>query len=121
MGCGPGKDSIMATSITVEQKIKLTAAPTSPSGNPAQVEPGSYNWLVSPFSPEGVVTLEPIGDGSQCYVIPTGLGVGLVLVVCQADADMGAGIETVSGNFEIDVVPAKAASIGITASSPEPK
>jgi hypothetical protein len=107
--------------ITVEQKVKLTAAPTSQSGNPADVEPGSYRWLVSPFSPEGLVTLEPVGDGRECYVVPTAVGVGLVLIVCQADADLGAGVETIAGNFEVNVVGAKAATVGITAGAPEPR
>lgn len=101
--------------ITNEQKILVTLAPTTAAGNPAPLD-GAPVWTVA----EGDVTLEVAEDGLSAYIISGVPGSSLVSI--SADADMDAGEERqISDVIAVTVVPAEAATMGLSAGSPEQK
>lgn len=100
--------------ITNEQKILVTLAPTTASGNPAPLD-GVPVWAVT----EGDATLEVAEDGRSSYLISGDIGSSLILVT--ADPDMGEGVREISDVIALTVVAAEAASIGLSAGSPEQK
>jgi hypothetical protein len=101
--------------LTDSQKVKLSIAPVSAAGNPAQVE--SVAWAVSDSD---ILTLEVAEDGLSCVVLTTG-SIGGAQVSVSADADLGDGVEELVGTLEISVVGGAAVALGITAGQPEDK
>lgn len=107
----------MATLILTDlQKVALSVAFVDAMGNPAVVD-GAPVWA---SSDETLVTLAPAADGLSAEATTVGpLGTCQVSVV--ADADLGSGIESISGLLEITVIADKAVSVNIASGTPEPK
>lgn len=99
---------------TNEEKIKVTVNPVTPGGSPVALD-GPIG--VSVQSGEGTVQLV---DDNSFYVI-SGNNPGDTAFLVSGDADLGTGVETVSDIVLLHVAGAKAASLGMTAGTPELK
>lgn len=101
--------------LTNEQKIKVTLTPMTSTGKPAAID-GKPSWSVS----SGDATVEVSDDGLSAYLISSDVP-GESLIVVEADADLGEGVETISDAVKLTVEGAKAVSLGLVAGTPEPK
>lgn len=101
--------------LTNEQKILVTLAPTTESGNPATLD-GEPTWTVT----EGDATLDVQAGGLSAYIVSGTPGSSNIEL--SADADLDAGEERViSDVIAVTVVAAEAASLGFAVGAPEPK
>jgi hypothetical protein len=105
----------MSLILTDEQKCSLSVAFTTAAGHPAPVD-GVPQWSVSDAN---VLNLTVAADGMSAVVASGALGTAQVNV--QADADLGSGVTTISGVLDVEVKPAQAVSVGISAGTPELK
>jgi hypothetical protein len=107
---------ILMLVLTDSQFVTLNVTPVTKAGNPATID-GAPKWSVSD---ESVLTLEVSEDGLSCKAVTTGkLGDAQVNVV--ADADMGEGVVEITGVLEVSVKAGAAASVAVTAGTPEEK
>lgn len=109
------KDAHMPLDLTMtdEQQVLVTAAPTTAAGHPAPVD-GQVQFTVV----TGDVTIARVDDLSANIVSGTP---GDAEVLVEADADLGAGIVTISDHLTVHVVGAQAANLGLTKAEPTPK
>ena len=105
----------MLITITSEQKVLVTLAPTTAAGNPATLD-GAPSWTVT----EGDATLEPTDDGMSCYLISGEADVNSKIEV-TADADLGEGVQNITDVIDLAVVSAQASGLGLTVGTPELK
>lgn len=107
----------MATLVLTDlQKAALGVAFLDAMGNPAAVE-GPPVWA---SSDETLVTVTAAEDGLSAVATTVGpLGSCQVSVV--ADADLGAGVENITGTLDVTVVADKATSVAISTGTPEPR
>jgi hypothetical protein len=106
----------MALVLTDIQKVTLSISPKSAAGNPAPVD-GVPSWSVSDASVASIVVSE---NGLSAEVVTTG-ALGTVQVVVDADADLGEGVETITGVLDIEVKASAAVTLDIGAGVPESK
>ena len=107
---------ILMLVLTDSQFVTLNVTPVTKAGNSATID-GAPKWSVSD---ESVLTLEVSEDGLSCKAVTTGkLGDAQVNVV--ADADMGEGVVEITGVLEVSVKAGAAASVAVTAGTPEEK
>lgn len=97
--------------LTDTQQILLSIDPKTRAGNPANVEN-----VVWGSSDPNVITITPATDGLSATAATTGT-LGTVQITVTADADLGAGVEEITGVQEIQVLAGKAVSLGITGGS----
>lgn len=101
---------------TNEEQVRVTAAPTTAAGHPAPVDgplrviitSGSSTVVQDPATPNEILFVSSNTPGDTKGVI-------------QADADLGAGVELIEEAFTYSVTSAKAAALGFSIGSPEPK
>lgn len=106
----------MNITLTTEQKIRLSLAPVTESGKPANVD-GAPKWTVT----EGNATLNVDEDGMSAEIISSDEpGPSTVLVTADADLDEGEERE-ISETIAVNVTAAEAAGLGLTIGTPEPK
>lgn len=104
-------------SINTAQKIKVTLAPVTASGNPAVLD-GTPTWTVT----QGSGTVVPEADGLSAYIVSPATVDGVVTVVTvSADADLGSGVRTIEDVINTTITNEEAAALGITAGAAEPK
>jgi hypothetical protein len=96
------------------QRVTISVTPVDAKGNPAQVD-GAPVWSI--VGPE-VVALEVSENGLTCVVNTVGT-LGTTQITVTADADIGEGIQTISGLLDIEVVSGMAVSLNVTAGVPE--
>jgi hypothetical protein len=104
----------MAITITATQKF--TAGPVSAvdaHGNPAQID-GAPAWSVSDTA---LLAVNVAADGLSADIQAVG-ALGHAQVVVSADADLGEGIETISGILEVEIVAGRAVSLTVPAGEP---
>jgi hypothetical protein len=101
--------------LTNEQKILVTLAPTTESGNPATLD-GEPTWTVT----EGDATLDVQPGGMSAYIVSGNPGASTVTVTADADLDEDETRE-LSDVIAVNVVAAEAASFGFTTGTPEAK
>lgn len=111
---GKGIESMLELNLTNEQKVKITVTPTTQGGHAAAID-GEAVFTVQ----VGDCTIEPIDDGSAFIVSGDNPGDSVILV--QADADLGEGVQTIADTVNVHVSGAPATSLGLAAGSPEPK
>lgn len=107
---------MLSFATTNEEKIKVTAAPQTAAGNPAQIDgplrvtitSGAATVVQDPATPLEVTFVSSDAPGDTVGVI-------------EADADLGAGVELISEAFTYSVAGAKAAALGFSVGTPEPK
>jgi hypothetical protein len=101
--------------ITNEQKIPVTLAPVTATGKPAKLD-GAPTWTVQ----SGNATVVPSADGLSADLVSADEP-GDTEILVSADADLGAGVVTVSDVIRLSVAGAQAASLGLTAGTAVPK
>ena len=101
-----GGELLVAFQLTITQECKVTTKIVDAKGNPAQVD-GIPAWLTD--NPN-VVALTPSSDGLSCLVAAVG-PIGTATVSMTADADLGAGTETLVGIPVIAAGPAQAITL----------
>lgn len=106
----------MALVLTDEQKVSMTVQPLTAAGNPAQVD-GPPVWSTS--NPD-ILTVTASPDGLSAVAVTVG-PVGSSQVSVSVDADLGAGVRTLTAALDVDVVAAGASTLGIIAGTPELK
>lgn len=109
------KGEIMALSLTSTQFATGTLQPVDSKGRPASVEPGSVVFTSSDPS-VFIVEQDPL---NELAIIVTAIGEGTAQLDYSADADLGAGIVSISGFTAIEVLPALAVGFGLTFSTPQ--
>ena len=111
----PKKKRMLELSITNEQKIKITVAPVTATGRPAELDGSITVTVVS-----GSATAEVQPDGRSAYLISSDVP-GDTQFAVEGDADLGSGVETISDVVHLTVQGARAANLGLTAGAPEAK
>jgi hypothetical protein len=109
------KNAMIEVTITNEEKVKITLAPTTSTGKPAKVD-GVPTWTVS----SGDSTVVPEADGLSAYLVSSDTP-GTTEIAVEADADLGAGVVTISDSISLVVAGAQAVRLGLTVGTPEPK
>jgi hypothetical protein len=97
-----------------EQKVTLHAQPLTEAGNPAGID-GEIVWETTD---PALLTLVP--NGFDCDVVTNG-PLGIATVSASADSDLGEGVITITGEVDIEVIQAPAATIEIVNEPPELK
>jgi hypothetical protein len=100
---------------TNEQKVPITLAPTTESGNPAQVD-GAPIWEVL----SGDITVAPDTNGLSGFIV-SGSTVGTAQAKITADVDMGQEVKTIEVIFDYNVTSPQAANLGVVVGTAVPK
>jgi hypothetical protein len=95
-----------------DQQAVLSIQPVDKKGKPAQLD-GIPTWA---GSDDTVITVTPSDDGLNATVV--GVAPGTARVVVTGDADLGAGINPITGILDFNVTAGAAATINITAGAP---
>ena len=95
--------------MTSTQQVTYTFEPVDRRGNPAPVQ-GPPVWT---NSNDQVATLTPAADGLSAVV--KALVPGVTVISASADADLGEGVVTIAGTADVDVTPAAAVTVKLTA------
>lgn len=107
------KGEIRMLIITDSQQVDLAIKPVDKKGFPAQVD-GVPVWATSDPT---IATIEPSADGLSA-VVKAATALGSVQISVSADADLGAGVETITGLLDLEVAAGKAVSLAIIAGTP---
>lgn len=101
------------------EQIKGHIKPVDRAGNSAPIEAGSFK--VESSDP-AILTVEadPTIEGDFVVTAVGPLGGGATITT-SADADLGAGIQTITDVVPFEVVPGQAANLGTTFDAPTPK
>jgi hypothetical protein len=110
-----GETPMLNISIQNDQKIELTLAPVTASGNPATLD-GVPSWTVV----SGNATVSPSENGLSAFLVSSDEP-GKTVFLVEADADLGEGVETLSESIELTVEGAKAVNLGIVVGTAVPK
>lgn len=102
----------MLITITNEEKVEVTLAPTTAAGNPASLD-GVPVWEVT----EGDASVEVAPDGLSAFLVSGAADVNSKISV-TADADLGEGVVTISDVVDLAVVAASASALGIVVGTP---
>ncbi len=95
------------------KKVALAVSFLDAAGNAAVVE-GVPTWS---SSDDAIVTIADVSaDGLSAFAVATG-PLGTAQVSVSADADLGAGVTTISGVLDIDVQASQAVSAAIGATA----
>lgn len=105
----------MEVTITNEQKVNVTLVPRTAGGHPAPID-GVPAWAVN----SGDGTVVPAEDGLSADLISSDAPGDTVYGV-SADADLGQGVTTITGEITVHVVQAEASDLGVTVGAPQPK
>jgi len=102
----------MLITITNEEKVQVTLAPTTVAGNPATLD-GAPTWTII----EGDATLEVAADGLSAFLVSGAADVNSKVEV-SADADLGEGVVTLTDTIDLAVVAASASALGAVVATP---
>lgn len=106
------KGDIMAFILSNTQEVDLAIQPLDKRGRPAQVD-GKPEWAVSDPAKATLV----VSDDGLSSVLKA-LDNGAIQVGVVADADLGEGVQTITGTLDVEIVGGQAVSIGIIAGAP---
>ena len=104
--------SPMALTLTTTQFFIVALNPVDANGNHAPLD-GIPKW-----ESNGPVDLAIADDGLSARVTPTG-PVGHAQISVTADVRLGPDLRLLTGVLEIDVIPAEAVSLGLSAGEPQ--
>lgn len=107
---------VLDIDLTTEEKVRITVNPKTPAGHPVQLD-GALQ--VSVQSGDGSVVIDP-ADPMSFYIV-SGDDPGDTAVLVSGDADIGAGVETISDLVIAHVAGARASSLGMSFGPPELK
>lgn len=102
-------DLLMAVTMNSVQQFNVTIKIVNKKGQPASVD-GTPEWLSDNTD---VLALTPSPDGMSCDVVAVGIP-GTAKVQVSADADLGAGVESLVGTLDVSVIAAPATAITLT-------
>ncbi len=102
----------MQITITNEEKVLVTLAPTTAAGNPATLD-GIPTWVVT----SGDATLEIAEDGLSAFLV-SGNVAGISTIELTADADLGEGIVNIVETIDLTVTEAAASVLGLVVAAP---
>jgi hypothetical protein len=102
--------------LTADQKVTLSVSYQDRYGNPAPVD-GAPAWETSA---DGIVTVDPTEDGLSAEIVTVGQ-IGTVQVRATADALPGAGVKTIIGVLDIQVVGGEARIVTLNAGTASSK
>jgi len=102
----------MLITITNEEKVQVTLAPTTAAGNPAILD-GMPTWTVI----EGDATVEVDVTGMSAFLVSGAAEVNSKITV-TADADLGSGVVTITDTIDLAVVAAGASALGLVIGTP---
>lgn len=105
----------LEVNMTDEQQVVISVSPVTATGKPATLD-GPITVTVS--AGDGTVVQDPATPNSATLVSG---GLGDTTYVVSGDADLGAGVQTISDTATIHVAGALATSLGLTAGTPSPK
>lgn len=108
-------EQMIEVRLTNEQKVRVSLTPVTGTGKPAAID-GKPSWTVS----SGDSTVEVAEDGLSAMLVSSDTP-GETMVVVEADADLGDGVENISDAIKLTVEGAKAVSLGLSIGTPEPK
>jgi hypothetical protein len=104
-------------SFSYSQKVSVEIIPQDANGNPAQVEMGSVNIASSDESvcrvvrdPDNETKFEILGSNDGT--------VGVAQIDISADADLGDGVETITGFIGVEITAKHAVGFGMTIGEP---
>jgi len=106
----------LALACSNEEKIKVTASPTTPGGNPATLDGGLQAEVIS-----GDGTVEPDPSDPNSFFAVSGVALGITEFRVHGDAGLGSGVVEIQDIVTLTVGGAMAANFGLTASAPIPK
>jgi hypothetical protein len=106
----------MAFILTDVQKVTLSVQPVDAAGNPAALD-GAPVWTSTDPS-----VLDVVASADGLSAVATAVGpLGTAQISVLADADLGAGVITITGVLDVQVMASQAVSFSITPAAPEPK
>jgi hypothetical protein len=105
----------MDITLTNEQQVNVSLHPVTSKGKPVTLD-GAPIWAVT----AGSCTITPSTDGLSCLIV-SGDDAGDSEITVSADADLGAGVVTISDAIRVTVNGAQASSLGLTADTPTDK
>jgi len=109
------KGDIKVIGLKLAQKVRVTLQPVDRLGNPATVEAGSVSFS---SSDEAICTV--VQDPENELVAEVfSQGVGVAQLDYSADADLGEGVESISGFSSVEVLPLGAVGFGLEVGEPE--
>jgi hypothetical protein len=104
----------MAITITDSQAFTASVSAVDAKGNPALID-GAPIWTSSnPL----IITVVPSANPLTARVSAVG-PLGAAQVVVTADADLGAGVRTLTGILDVTILGGAAVSLSIAASTPQ--
>lgn len=110
------KGEISMIGLKLSQKVTVTLQPQDRLGNPASVEPGS---VVFESSDLDVCTVVQNPDNElQADVYSSVNNPGTAQLDFRADADLGSGVEQISGFSAVEVLPLQAVGFGLSVGEP---
>jgi len=108
--------NIMGIKLPLDKQFTVSVEPQDEAGNAAAVE-GTPVWAAS----SDLVTVTPAADGLSAVVRPNATGtVGSAQINVTADADLGEGVETITGVLDVDVIGGHAVSLATSVGPLEP-
>ena len=105
---------MVSVTLTNEEKVRLSVQPRTAAGQAAAID-GAVDFTVQ----SGDCTIEPI-DASHCYIV-SGTSASDSTILVSADADLGAGVTTITDTITATVTSAVAVNLGIITDPPVPK
>lgn len=109
------QSTTMDLKLTTDQQVTVTIKPQSAKGKPVKID-GAPVWSVT----AGSCTVDTAPDGMSAVIVSSD-DAGDSEVTVSADADLGAGVITISDAIRVTVLGAQAQSLGLTAGVPENK
>lgn len=106
---------MLELTITDEQKVNVTLAPTTDAGSPAKLD-GAPAWEVT----SGDATVTPAADGLSADLV-SGAIAGDSVITVTADADLGQGVTTITEVITLHVIDPQASNLNAKAGVPTPK
>ncbi len=102
---------------TTEEKVPVMLAPKTQSGKDAKLD-GPIEVVV--LSGSGTFAADPGGDPNKFYVVSEDLA-GETSYQVNGDADLGAGVVTISEVIHYAYSSPQAVNLGVSVGAPEPK
>jgi hypothetical protein len=103
--------------ITNAEKVHVKLNPLTATQRPAALD-GQPTWAVT----QGAGTVEPDADGLGAFIVSPDTVDGInTIVTVTADADLGAGVITLTDVIEVTVTAEQAVALGLVSDPAVPK
>lgn len=109
------KVEMLSLTITTEQQVVVTLNPVTPKGKPVKLD-GVPVWTVV----DGLATVTPAADGLSATLVSSDTA-GVTDFMVSADADLGAGVDTITDTIALTCKDPDASSLGLVAGTPSDK